>query len=41
MTNIGYELIFGIRKNVERGSIAIFFGNFFVIAIVMTIHIKI
>jgi hypothetical protein len=41
MINIGYELIFGIRKNVERGSIAMFFWQFFVIAIVMMIHIKI
>ncbi len=29
MINIGYELIFGIRKNVERGSIAMFFLTIF------------
>jgi hypothetical protein len=29
MINIGYELIFGIRKIVERGSIAMFFCHSF------------
>jgi hypothetical protein len=41
MINIGYKLIFGIRKNVEKGYIVNVFDNFFVIAIVMMIHIKI